>query len=109
MFILECPRCCSRPYDILDSKNSTAVRRALLLADVPGVESVHGIILFVALYVVNVGQFLVFLHFVDEAYLELLFFLALLIWGGLFLLSRIELYYWGSKPVEPLITRLYLI
>ena len=85
------------------------MRRALLLPNIPRVESVHGIILFVALYVVNVGQFLIFLHFVDEAHLELLLLLALFVGGGLLLLCRIKLYYWGAKSVEPLITRLYLI
>ena len=60
------------------SKGSAAVRLALGLLHLEGVEGIHGIVLLVAEHVVNPGQILVLLDLVNEGDLELGLLLLLL-------------------------------
>lgn len=88
---------------LLGSENGAAVRWALLLADVPRVERIHGIVFFVTLHVVHPRQFRVLFNFVQKTHLELLFLLVLFARRLLALLRRIQFYYWCAVPVEALL------
>lgn len=78
------------------------MRRALLLTDVPWIECVHCIVLFVTLYIVNSGELGVLLNFVDETDLVPLLLLLLFVGRLLPLLCSIQFYYWRSVPIHSL-------